>query len=78
MIDPIIWVAIIGFGGTIIVSVTGVIVSLLNRKRVDQLHTLINSNLARQIEQAIAEALARGIVIGIEQERTRSEEKRPF
>lgn len=58
-------------------STAGVIVSLLNRKKVEDLHQLINSNLTRQIEASIAEALARGIATGVEQERKRSENNEP-
>ncbi len=76
-LEPVIWVAIIGvLAGvltTFITALAGVVVSLLNRKKVDNLHTLINSNLARQIESAIGEALSRGIIIGVEQERQRNE-----
>ena len=63
-------------------AVSSIIVSLLNRKKIektgdqvgskiDSLHVLINSNLTRQIEASIAEALGRGMAMGIEQERQR-------
>ena len=61
-------------------AISSIIVSLLNRKKIEQtgekidsLHLLINSNLSRQIAASIAEALERGIAIGIEQERIRGE-----
>jgi len=67
-IDPLIAVAAIG-------ALSSIVVSILNRRKIDNLHTLINSNLTRQIEASIAEALGRGIAIGVEQERSRPKPK---
>ena len=66
MIDPLVAVAAIG-------AVTSIVVSVLNRRKIENLHYLINSNLTRQIEASIAEALGRGVAIGVEQERKREE-----
>ncbi len=81
-VDPLIAVAAIG-------AVSGIVISFLNRRKLDKteakiehtsqqvesLHFLINSNLTRQIEASIAEALARGIMVGVNQERRRKDKE---
>lgn len=45
--------------------------SFINGRRVQQLHLLINSNLARQIASEVRAALAEGKALGVAEERDR-------
>jgi hypothetical protein len=55
----------------IIVAVPPTVIGVLNLRNVKSLHVLINSNLSRQIADAVAAAHAQGVNQGVSAERKR-------
>jgi len=52
-----------------ITSIAGLIVALRNNKQTKELHTMINSNLDKQIAASVKAAMAEGIAMGLKEGR---------
>ncbi len=60
-----------------ITGIVAIIITLLNRRKIKELHVMINSNLTKWIAASVSNALAKGVAKGVEQERVRTENLTP-